>query len=72
MAIIAALYIWGVQLCIIQAPNDQNSLIVQSNTWEESRDTFPSSPSSMLNFLLWSGQDAIINTHNPMQNLGKT
>ena len=54
MAIIAALYFWGVQLCIIQLPNDQNNLIVQSNTWDESRDTFPSSLSSMLNFLLWS------------------
>ena len=32
----------------------------------------PSSPSSTLNSLLWSGPDAIINTHDPMQNPNQT
>ena len=36
-------------------------------SWGESGDIFPSSPSSMLNSLLWSRLD-VIKTHNPMQN----
>ena len=32
----------------------------------------PSLLSNMLNLLLWSGPDAIINTRDPIQNLGQT
>ena len=36
------------------------------------RDTLPSSPSSMLNSLLWSGTDTIINACDPIENPGQT
>ena len=39
---------------------------------EESRDTLPSPPSSMLNSLLWSETNAIISARDPMQNPGQT
>ena len=39
---------------------------------EKSVDTLPSSPSSMLNSLLWSETDAIISARDPMQNPGQT
>ena len=38
----------------------------------KSGDTLPSPMASMLNSLLWLRPDAIINTHDTMQNLGQT
>ena len=57
--------------------NDQNTLIVQSISsisWRKSGDTFPfpSSLSSILILLFWSGQDVIINARDPIQNPGQT
>ena len=39
---------------------------------KKSGDALPSSSSNMLNSILWSGTDAIINAHDPMQNMGQT
>ena len=74
--VIAAWHLWGVQLCIIQVPYDQNALNVQSihsNILRRiRRDTRPSSPPSILSSLLWSGPNTIINPRDPMQNSDQT
>ena len=60
-------------MCIIQAPNDQNTAIVQSillNSYILRR--ISRCVSSTLNSLLWSGLDFIINALDPMQNPGQT
>ena len=60
-------------MCVIQAPNDQNTAIVQSillNSYilRRMRRCVSSTPYS----LLWSGRDFIINALDPMQNPGQT
>ena len=45
---------------VIQVLNDQNTLIVKSILQNM---VIPSSPSSMLNLLLWLGTDTIINAY---------
>ena len=59
--VIVALCFWSVRLYVIQVLNNRKS-----------GSTLPSSPSSMLNSLLWSETDAIINARDPMQNPGQT
>ena len=71
MVYIAALHFIGMWLYIIRSLNDQNTLIIQSthqnNYLEEHKE---------IHFhhhcQVWSGQDAIINACDPMQNLGQT
>ena len=65
--IIAALF-FGVCNCIIQVLNDQNTLIVQSilQNMMKIRGYILLPSSSMLNSILWSGPDFIINAHDPI------
>ena len=75
--VIAALFCWGVQLCITQAPTNQNTLIVQSafsnNYFEVNQDIciLLSSPLSTLNSYFWWDQVPIV-MHDPMQYSGQT
>ena len=60
------------QLCIIQTPDYQNTysnctVNVFQKCSGESGDTLPSSPSRILNLLLWSRPDAIINARDPAE-----
>ena len=68
--------LWDVRLCIIQGPINWNTLIVQSthpkNLEENQEICFHHHCQAHLILLLWSGPDTIINTHDPMQNLGLT
>ena len=69
--VIVALCFWSVQLCDIQ--DDQNTLIKQSILQNMvTENTLPSSPSSTLKSLLWSGREVMINARDPMQNPGQT
>ena len=72
--VIAAPYFWGVQMFVIQAPN-QNTLIVQSIFKYLEYQEMPfhhHHQACLINSLIWSGPDAIVKTCNPMQNPGQT